>query len=210
MLVYWWDERGTPLPGLSSLEHTDRLLEEASHRPTLVDAIAAVVTRSIGESVHVCRWGTQDDPEGYGEALMFRAGDSTASHTITAASAAEWSPDDAKSWYLLAARREQLEALLHRIRVRPGSTPDRMLRIPHHALVKARAQASGALSMWWHDRMMEGHNRESARLLLGMSMDPLMWAELVWPEGDVPPHFWWSPATVHTPPAAIHPDGSTP
>lgn len=203
----------------------ETVLDAACHRSTLVEALTAVVTATSGAAVHQCHARTSVGATSLTlDALVFGVGDRSVVHQILNQDALAWSPEHPNSWFLLSARRELLEATLRLMRASSG-TPEQVLRIPHYSLIHAKSQAAGALSMWWHDRMSEGHTAESARLLLGMSMDPLLWAELVWPHdarddtaAPAAPRFWWCRTTVHhqtprpthEPATASLPTGATP
>lgn len=187
--------------GVSDEAAFESLLEAACHRRQLVEAMTDVIVATSGVVVHQCLSGTgMGDARLLCDSIVFEVGDRVAVHQIREADAMAWSPGYQESPYLLSARREALEAALRSVRAVSG-VPEQVLRIPHFSLIQARSQAAGALSMWWHDRMREGHTAESARVLLGMTMDPLMWAELVWVEdAGAAPRFGWCRTTVHEPP----------
>lgn len=185
-----------------ALEEFEALLEAASQRETLIEAVIQVLAGATGVPVHRVH-----AKSGVGEesllldGVVFAMGERAVVQQFQEHSALAWSPAMSASWYLLSARVELLATTLRTLRAASG-TPEKVLRIPHLSLRKARVQASGALSMWWDDRIAEGHTRDSARLLLGMTLDPLMWAELRWPDAgsdDDAPHFHWCRVSVHHP-----------
>lgn len=224
----WWPRHEALPAGVEDEAAFDAVLDAACHRLTLVEAVTAVVTETSGGPVHQCHAAANIKGQSLAhDVLVFAVEDRAIVHQIHTDDALAWSPEHAPSWYLLSARRELLETTLRLMRASSGS-PEQVLRIPHYSLIHAKSQAAGALSMWWLDRMSEGHTAESARLLLGMSMDPLMWVELVWPDeihetddnaaSPCTPRFWWCRTTVHHPiphpshePAATDmPTGATP
>lgn len=93
---------------------------------------------------------------------------------------------EARDFERVRARREfRLEDAIDRLRLNPA-TVDETISTPCPPEQTAMVRFHAALPLWWQARLLEGHTAESARMMLGLLVDPDNWRHLAFAEDGRP------------------------